>query len=686
MAAYNPMSTLSVTATSGPDVLGLGVAVNQGAAGSLSLEGFDRDMAFDDVLLDNVNNMPPLPFTPSYDFETFSTTFEDPFPFSAGPAGRPYELVPHDPEGFHESASPPEEGLDNKLLGFSEPVIKAAVIDDNGQFSEPAMTAELFGMFFLAEDVYSAENTGRPLELTCYRRNLWWCSGQISLPRQVTHVVTDQGRQVAVLELAASITASESIEGKPTEIICIPWKSASNSNSNGNSNTNSSTHNAATNGSDEAKPAGSPPNLFIDLANGQELDNGLISVPISWKRLQFKHATANNGRRKGQQQHYVVQINLLARVRPSRGSTSNSTHGGSSASDNGAASPEKTVPDEWIKIAEIQSGPVIVRGRSPRNFVSRRDVPLTSSSSSAGLDKKTPMERHCSFDGSLHLTPQQQQRTGSLSSTGSDIQQTLQRYHGLSSMPQTGDWTHGYGQQSPHPAKKVLMSPNLTRPPVPSWDARAKTPVKALPPPQNLQQYPTHPQSLQSLQNIQNIQNLQNLQNFQNLSNLPNPPNHHHQQPQPQPQPQPPTQSQQPQQQQRSDSTARPINLSLSDDERSPGRPNSRSPPFSHLCSMPPSLVLPGKMPAVGCGKMAVGGGLPGGGCGSSIGTAAAPSSDGAFEDNDLLYEYFPLSLDDWMPPVDAIYRPHVVHHTLVPPEVKAQQVRNKTKRYFAAD
>ena len=29
----------------------------------------------------------------------------------------------------------------------------------------------------------------------------------------------------------------------------------------------------------------------------------------------------------------------------------------------------------------------------------------------------------------------------------------------------------------------------------------------------------------------------------------------------------------------------------------------------------------------------------------------------------DLLYEYFPLGVDEWMPPVDAVYRPHVVHH-----------------------
>lgn len=38
------------------------------------------------------------------------------------------------------------------------------------------------------------------------------------------------------------------------------------------------------------------------------------------------------------------------------------------------------------------------------------------------------------------------------------------------------------------------------------------------------------------------------------------------------------------------------------------------------------------------------------------------------------------------MPPIDAVYRPHVVHHTIVPPEIKAQQVQSKNKRYFAAE
>lgn len=218
--------------------------------------------------------------------------------------------------------------MDNKLLGFSAPVFSARVIDGTGNLANASMSAELLGMFFVAEDVFGGENTGRPLELTCYRRNLWQCAGQITLPRHIIHVVNDQGQQYSVFELAASISAMESIEGKPTEIISIPWKSAS--------------------GEDTKSPA-TPPQIPLDLSAGQELDHNRISLPVTWKRLQFKHATANNGRRKGLQQHYVVQINLLS----------------------------KTENGEFVKIAEIQSGPVIVRGRSPRNFDSRRDVSLS---------------------------------------------------------------------------------------------------------------------------------------------------------------------------------------------------------------------------------------------------------------------------------------------------------------------
>jgi hypothetical protein len=63
-----------------------------------------------------------------------------------------------------------------------------------------------------------------------------------------------------------------------------------------------------------------------------------------------------------------------------------------------------------------------------------------------------------------------------------------------------------------------------------------------------------------------------------------------------------------------------------------------------------------------------------------SIGVIGSPD-----ESADLLYEYFPLGLDDWMPPVDAVYRPHVVHHTNLPQDPKALAVKGRSKRYFSS-
>ncbi|CAM1501940.1 Fc.00g039240.m01.CDS01 [Cosmosporella sp. VM-42] len=519
MATFNSMQGMP-TGTSPNDTMM--DQMNHGAGQPLGMDVFDQDLTFDESLLDGTT-LQNLPFTPSYDFETFSTTFEDPFSYSS----RSFEPTPSHHDVLQEEASPQE--LDNKLLGFSALISNATVVDEAGQFAELNITAELYGMFFVAEDVFGGETTGRPLELTCYRRNLWQCSGQITLPRMVTNIVNDQGHHIQIFELMASISAVESIEGKNTEIISIPWKSA------------------AAQGSEDAKVATAPPNITLDLATGQELDANRVSLPISWKRLQFKHATANNGRRKGLQQHYVVQINLLG----------------------------KTKSGELIKIAEIQSGPVIVRGRSPRNFDSKKDVPLTG-------DKR--MERKNTASSS----------DSTLKAERDTLQAYMQRYQALGNA-QPNEWATPQpipqAGHSPHIAKKMAISPSLPRPPVPAWSKETSSAKSS---------------TGQAQRNAASRQ-----------------------------------------------STSLPINLSLSEDERSPNRSSAEV-----------------QSPQQG-GK----------------GTAAVPNAANSPTDEaDPLYEYFPLSVDDWMPPVDAVYRPHVVHHTLVPPEMKAQQIRNKSKRYFAPE
>lgn len=329
---------------------------------------------------ESVHGLAPLPFNHSYDFDSFNT-FEDPFAYSARPAFD----APADNEPFNEES--PTQELDNKLLGFSAPLFKAQVVDGAGAFAETSLSAELLGMFFVAEDVFGGDNTGRPLELTCYRRNLWQCSGQITLPRHVSHILDDQGQQVPIFELAASISAIESIEGKPTEIITIPWKSSNGEDAN----------------STATRTPSAPANISLDLTTGQEMDHNRISLTVMWKRLQFKHATANNGRRKGLQQHYVVQINLLGKLKNGQLST----------------------------IAEIQSGPVIVRGRSPRNFDSRKDVPLSADKKAASANERRGMSVSSGGDAPTGTIPATTPglKTEKVLGVNPSTKPSLQKYH-----------------------------------------------------------------------------------------------------------------------------------------------------------------------------------------------------------------------------------------------------------------
>jgi len=65
----------------------------------------------------------------------------------------------------------------------------------------------------------------------------------------------------------------------------------------------------------------------------------------TFERIQFKSATANNGKRRAQQQYYHLIVELHADIRDS-----NSNH------------------PKWVKVAEKCSSQVVVRGRSPSHY------------------------------------------------------------------------------------------------------------------------------------------------------------------------------------------------------------------------------------------------------------------------------------------------------------------------------
>jgi NDT80 / PhoG like DNA-binding family len=452
---------------------------------------------------------------------------------------------------------------DHKLLSFSPPSLPYTLLDNNLRPVSASITAQLHGMFFLAESAIptSAETAPPITELTCYRRNLFQVTGNLTIPQDLRFVITEQGEQLPIMRFDLAISATETIEGNPVKIICIPWKTPA-------------TSAPAVEDKSEKEPTSMP----VDPTQAEDLESEFLTIPIAWKRLQFRIATANNGRRKELQQHFLVHLRLIATL------------------SNGSQAT----------ICEIQSGAIIVRGRSPRNFQSKKDMPI--SGSGAFGRRSNHVSRHSTGDASLSQTSQpkvehpDQQLAFDLSQVPFSFDSQALAVPG-----DMFDWQvpTGHGARTAH-----HLAPDIAITGIGGVNAYAHSSPDLT---RQMPNYRTHPRA--------------------------------------------------------------PINLFLVDDDLKPSLdgpdlmvPNSASTGKSWTGAPSPSLKRPRTEQA----------------------TPVRPPSFSitplsmADESADMLYEYFPLGLDDWMPPVDAVYRPHVVHHTNLPADPKA--IKNRGKRYFSED
>ncbi|KAL2125865.1 hypothetical protein VTI74DRAFT_2431 [Chaetomium olivicolor] len=80
----------------------------------------------------------------------------------------------------------------------------------------------------------------------------------------------------------------------------------------------------------------------------------------TFERIQFKQATANNGKRRAAQQYYHLIVELWADIGQQGGS------------------------DQWIKVAQRKSAKMIVRGRSPGHYQSERRGSTSSGPGGSG--------------------------------------------------------------------------------------------------------------------------------------------------------------------------------------------------------------------------------------------------------------------------------------------------------------
>ena len=517
----------------------------------------------------------------------FSSSFED--PFAEGTIAQ-YEQMPG--EGLPDS---PSIDRDSKYLSFSMPQYNFTLLDDSFRRSSVNINAQLHGMFFLAESQWpaTADTPPPPPELTCYRRNLFQITGSITLPRNLRYVFTDDGSRIPIYELELSVSATESVEGNAVKIISVPWKTPS----------------SGEGSKPEDKVEREPPSIPLDKMSGQDLDTDYTTFPIQWKRLQFRIATANNGRRKELQQHFTIHLKIMASL---------STGG-------------------KISIAESHSGAVIVRGRSPRNFAARKDLPLSSS---------TNVRKHISLQRNSTTSIPQITSAPKVKTPPDEIPTMLHSADGIS------DWQQNV--QIPEPLPTPTYSPSMQPPGMHSLmqEPSPEGQTSSFPFTFTAGMGSAGPESLHFSSDDEGSPHPPQLKQSSRQSSKP------------------PTSNPSPNMMTKSRNQTVASTKSTSHPELHSQRPRLQS----HQTSMTtlPSVT---SMPATAGGQhrpdlLHSRSNLP-----------HTPGGDSA----DQLYEYFPLGLEDFMPPVDAVFRPHVVHHEApMAPDPRSPVAGRNSKRYFS--
>lgn len=544
--------------------------------------------------------------TPS--LKRFSATYDDAFSDVVSAFDNPINQDTPDGET--------SVGRDHKLLSFSMPSLDYVLLDYTYRQTSISLTAQLHGMFFLAESPWANHGDGSapPAELTCYRRNLFQITGNITLPRTLRYIMTSEGKQIPIINQELVVSATESTEGNPVKLISVPWKTPANVNP------------PAADDKVEREPPATP----LDMSAIQDMGSEYASFPFQWKRLQFRIATANNGRRKELQQHFTLHLKVMATL----------ATGGK------------------VSIATAKSGAVIVRGRSPRNFQSRKDTPLTGAGnhvrkSSAIHGAASQVNRTNSGESARPPKPEPKAALVKTEALGAAPAMSVNSFYdphefqmplsaGLFDHSFLQDAMHGQEQQT-HQAHQGAMTA-LPAAAEPALAFAAGTNDRA-------RGYPVSSPDLSRLQN--NGSQSSPVSAPQKLSLL---------------------DEDTPKQASISPHMTKHTPSSTTNMVRSttPAQ-NSHHHPAKRQAAMPP----PQRAPSI-----------------LSLNVVSSPD-----ESADLLYEYFPLSLDDWMPPVDAVYRPHVVHHIKTAPtgadgkggrggsgRPGGMWAGGRSKRYFSED
>ncbi|PLN77819.1 PhoG like DNA-binding family protein [Aspergillus taichungensis] len=248
---------------------------------------------------------------------------------------------------------------------FSETTVIHSIMA-GGQTIKPEITAKIHKGFFQAEEKW-----------TCYRRNYFAVSCSFTL-QPWTHAplfvkLPDHQGTERILSFSMCISAivngqhgeirelvqhtpkrDKQSERKPAKVVLQPFQPPPLVLG----------HGSAPNSAQHGYGLGSQaPGIPMDYSTSYPSAPQPSQPPTqhTFERIQFQKATANNGKRRAQQQYYNLVVELYAQIPSPMGGSADA---------------------QWVKIARKLSHPMVVRGRSPGHYKDgRRD-----SSTSMGPD------------------------------------------------------------------------------------------------------------------------------------------------------------------------------------------------------------------------------------------------------------------------------------------------------------
>ncbi|KAH8597343.1 NDT80/PhoG like DNA-binding family protein-like protein [Bisporella sp. PMI_857] len=248
--------------------------------------------------------------------------------------------VPLSPSSASGFTSPT---MENSLNSQSPPLQPTEFIHSlqtsDGQPVRPEIYGKIDKGFFMADN-----------DWTCYRRNYFSLNCSYSLvpavPVTSVHLVQSGGTSFPVYSFALSIAAVvDGRDGKAIELVQHTPKRDKGPQEKPGRITLSPRPPPSLGIYGSETTMGGSRSIYGDQAFGA--NPGQPPTEATFERIQFKNATANNGKRRAAQQYYHLLVELFADV--------------------GNAHPER-----WIKIATRMSAPMVVRGRSPGHYQSER--------------------------------------------------------------------------------------------------------------------------------------------------------------------------------------------------------------------------------------------------------------------------------------------------------------------------